>query len=123
MTSTTGNMRRLPTFRPDQNDVPTGTRTNDLLRLALTIADLTHPAQRVVLEPEDRLLLAMALPNLPDDRARGLLVAMVGELHTAEQADRLDPRDAGYVPAETYRDSAAQLARDAVRADLQVGAR
>lgn len=122
MTSTTGKLRRL-TFRGDQAAVPVPTRVDELTAWARAIADNTDPAQRIELQAEDRLLLAMALPNLPDERTRGLLIAMVGELHAAEQAERLDPREAGYVPAETYRDSAAQLARDAVTADLQVGAR
>lgn len=124
MATTTSNTRRPHlTYRPDQQAVPAVTRSADLLRLAQTIADLTHPCQRVVLEPEDRLMLAMALPNLPDEHARAMLTTIIGELHAAEQAERLDPRGRGYVPPETYRDSAAESARAAVEADLKAGTR
>lgn len=119
MTSTTGKVRRLPTFRPDQNDVPAGTRTNDLLRLARTVAELTSPAQRVVLEPEDRLLLSAALPNLPDDYIQQRLLDIVGELHTAEQHDLSgDHNQHDAQQAEVHRESAAGLARELVQTDL-----
>jgi hypothetical protein len=119
MTSTTGNLRRLPTFRPDQNDVPPGTRTNDLIELARFIADNTSPAQAVQLQAEDRLLLAAALPNLPDYYTQQRLLDIVAELHTAEMHDRSgDHNQHDAQQAEAHRESAAGLARDLVQTDV-----
>jgi len=123
MTTITSNGRRLR-FRPDQSDVPPADRSADLVRLAEFVASVTDPAQTVALEAEDRLLLAMALPNLPDERTHRLLLDMVAELHTAEMHDRSgDHNQHDAQQAEVHRQSAAGLARDAVNADLQAGAR
>jgi hypothetical protein len=123
MTTSTGNPRRLR-FSEDQNNVPIPARVADLVGLAQFIADATSPAQRVELEPEDRLLLMMALPNLPEERTHRLLLDMVAELHTAEMHDRSgDHNQNDADQAEVHRASASQLARDAVEADLEAGAR
>lgn len=120
MTTSTGNLRRL-TFNDDQATVPAATRATDLLDRAKFIADNTDPFQLLELAPEDRLPLAMALPNLPDEDTERLMLNMVAELHTAEQHDLSDDHNQHDAQqAEVHRQSAAGLARDAVEADLRV---
>lgn len=118
MTSTTGNDRRLM-FSGNQATVPAATRASDLLAWAQMITDNTSPTQRVELEPEDRLQLAMALPNLPDDYTQQRLLDIIAELHTAEQHDLSgDHNQHDAQQAEVHPQSAAGLARELVQTDL-----
>lgn len=121
MTTTASNdARPRPTYLADQHRVPATDRARDLLALARFIADNTDPAQRIELTGEDRLELAMALPNVPDDWAQDRLLEIVGELHCAEQADNdFDHNNPAPVSVETYRESAAARARDAIDTDLR----
>lgn len=113
------------TFADDQADVPPEVRAEDLLRLAGAVAEITDPRVPATLQAQDRLLLAMAVPNLPDGDARRRLLDIVDELHQAELADRVDPAercDPEYRSPEDYRESAATLARELVDADLKAAA-
>jgi hypothetical protein len=126
MTTTSSKLRPHLTYQPDQQAVPAVTRVDDLIRLAQFIAENTDPAQRLELNGEDRLELAMALPNLPDDRAQELLIGMVTDLHSARLAQKL-AEDGGLgweeTPAGDYYLAVAAAAREAVEADLKAGAR
>lgn len=110
------------TYESDQADVPPAVREADLLDLARHIASATDPVRPVQLKGKDCMLAAMALPHLADDDIRRVLTQIVAELHEAELADRIDPREADYVSPERHRDCAANLARALVEADIQAGA-
>lgn len=120
MTATTS---PLIWFEPDQATVPAAARERDLLALAGHIAEVTDPTKPAELTGMDRLTAAMALPNLPDDDIRHRLTGIVAELHQVELAGRIEERDPEYVHPDEYTESAAQLARDAVAADIAAGAR
>jgi hypothetical protein len=110
------------TCEPDQADVhPPATRARDLLKLAGRIAADTDPTRPVELAPNERPIVAMALPHLEDD-AFQRVADIVAELHEAELAGQVDHREAGYVDPETHRGCAANLARRAVEADIKAGA-
>lgn len=120
MTATTSPLIR---FEPDQATVPPATRERDLLALAEPIAKATKPTQPVELTKYDMVAFVNALPNLPDDDICHRLTGIIAELHQVELAGRIEERDPEYRHPDDYTESAAQLARDAVAADIAAGAR